>query len=189
MDLILITEGMLRLGMRRPIKHILNDLVQAEAGAAIRNIPLARGVTAADPYNAAQSQVNAGSAIVTFMDIQLEFLIDSNVASTTDVDELDFYIWFNIAGAQTRPTPFSEGISDLKNQIFHMGHAMMPCYGAANVSQLTNQRAIFHIPLKIPKWAQKINKDDQIELVYQWSGGAANHYLKMKVIFMEYEQS
>lgn len=175
--------------MRRPIKHILNDFVQLEAGAVTRNIPLVRGVTAADPYGAAQSQVNAGSAVVTFIDIQLEFMIDATVASGTAIDYLDFYIWFNIAGAQTRPTPFTEGQSDLKNQIIHQGQALMPTVVLATAVPVTNQRAIFHIPLKIPKWAQKINKDDQIELVYQWVQNAANHDLKLKAIFMEYEQS
>lgn len=176
--------------MRRPIKHVLDDLVTSEAGGALRTIVLARGVTAADPYGAAQSQVNAGSAVITTMHVMLEFLINNQaVASGVVYDALDWYIWFNVAGAQTRPTANAVGQSDLKNQVFRQGHSLM---GASTVttSQFARySRVVYEFDIKIPTWAQKINKDDQIELNYLFSDAAATHFTKMKVIFKEIEQS
>lgn len=178
--------------MRRPIKHVLDDTVIGEAGNAIRNIHLVQGVTAADPYNAAQSQVNAGSAIVTSILLLLEVTQDcSSTVSSGLIDRFDWYVWFNIAGAQSAPDPRIVGQNDLKNQVFHQGHAVI---GGAVTAQITLQNArmggaSWEVKINIPKWAQKINKDDLIDLVYIHSDAAANKFLKLKAIFMEYEQA
>lgn len=178
--------------MRRPIKHILDDTVVDEAGAVVRSIGLVFGVTAADPYGAAQSQVNAGSAVVTSIQMMLSWFIDNKVnASTLTYDRLDWYIWYNIAGAQARPDPRTAGQFDLKNQIMHMGSAILGANTAANANGNAQQvgRVDYDFYFKVPKWAQKINKDDVIELVYVFSDAAAVHTTKLKAIFMEYEQS
>lgn len=175
--------------MRRPIKHILDDTVTDEAGGVVRTIFLCQGVTAADPYNAAQSQVNAGSAIVKRLHIMLEFALNNNIASTTLMNRLDWYIWFNVAGAQAAPDPRTAGQFDLKNQIFHMGHAFMG--GRTIATGILDQKSsvVYDLIINIPTWAQKINKDDTIELKYVHSEVTANKWLKLKAIFQEIEQS
>lgn len=178
--------------MRRPIKHILDDFVFREAGAAIRTISLVRGVTAADPYAAAQSQVNAGSAVVRSIDMMLEVYVDNGgVASSAPYDYMDWYVWFNVAGAQTKPDPNQAGISDLKNQIWHQDHAVVGVGSTAAVTTTVPEQSFakWHVRINVPTWAQKINKDDEIQLIYKWNFAEATHDLKLKAIFMEYEQS
>lgn len=177
--------------MRRPIKHILDDTVTDEAGAVVRTINIAQGITNADPYNVAQSQVNAGSAIVTKLLIMMEVFQNCSIACTNALDRFDYYLWFNVAGAQTAPDPRTAGQSDLKNQIFHMGHALLGgnTVAATNIGTTPTSRASWSMVVNIPKWAQKINKDDTIELKYVHSDSAANKWIKLKVIFMEYEQA
>lgn len=178
--------------MRRPIKHILDDTVINEAGAAVRTINLVQGVTAADPYAAAQSQVNAGSAVIRQILLMLEVSVDQALAESSGFqDRFDWYIWFNVAGAQAAPDPRTAGQYDLKNQIFHMGHALLAGASVAttNMGNTAMGRASWEVKINIPTWAQKINKDDTIELKYVHSDAAANKWLKMKAIFMEYEQA
>lgn len=178
--------------MRRPIKHILDDTVTDEAGAVVRAIHIVQGVTAADPYNAVQSQVNAGSAIVKRVHLMLEFAINESIAGTAGVmDRLDWYIWFNIAGAQAAPDPRTSGQFDTKNQIFHMGSALLGQRTAGSVGNDGSYKGfvVYDLIVNIPTWAQKINKDDTIDLIYVHSDSAANKWLKMKAIFMEIEQS
>lgn len=177
--------------MRRPIKHILDDFIVNEAGNVIRNIPLVRGVTAADPYGAAQSQVNAGSAVITSIELIFDAFPNVHTAATADIyDRFHWYIWFNVAGSQTRPDPIQAGISDLKNQIIHQDCAVSNTSTAVLNSPAMQATLLkWHLRINIPKWAQKINKDDQIELVYFWTDPAANHDFQLKAIFMEYEQS
>lgn len=185
------SHSVLDLYMRRPIKHILDDTVTDEAGAAVRTVNIVQGVTNADPYNVAQSQVNGGSAVITKLVIMLEFAINVGIVNTGLLDRLDWYLWFNVAGAQTAPDPRTAGQSDLKNQIFHMDQALLGGPTAINSAeqQATKAFATWHLVVNVPKWAQKINKDDTIELKYVHSDSAANKWLKMKVIFMEYEQA
>lgn len=178
--------------MRRPIKHILDDTVVDEAGNAVRTIHLAQGVINADPYNAAQSQVNGGSAVVKHMNLMFECYINNKVnVSTLLYDRFDFYIWFNVAGAQSAPDPRTAGQNDLKNQIFHMDQSILGASTVAVTNAIGNisGRSTWNIKIKIPTWAQKINKDDCIDFVYVFSDAAAVHVLKLKCIFMEYEQA
>lgn len=179
--------------MRRPVKHVLNDSQLSKAGNAQYHITLCKGVTNADPYGAAQSEVNAGSAVVTHIEIECEAWIDpSTVPCTSATSDLHYYIWFNVAGAQTRPVSYSVGTSDLKNQVFHQG--MRKLFGttvaATNLVSSSEILRRWTISLNIPKWAQKINKDDLIELVMDFSGDApANKNFQIQAIFKEFEQT
>lgn len=177
--------------MRRPIKHILDDTVTDEAGAVVRTINIVQGVTGADPYNVAQSQVNAGSAVVRRIHLMLEVAINVGIVNVALLDRFDWYVWFNVAGAQAAPDPRTAGQSDLKNQIFHMGHGLMGGPTAVNSAQQQAYKAflVYDLIINVPTWAQKINKDDTIELKYVHSDSAANKWIKMKAIFMEIEQS
>lgn len=179
--------------MRRPIKHILDDFVNNEAGGVTRSINLVTGINNANPYDTVQSRVNAGSAIVRQIHLMVTWRRNyTAVAGASAVSQLDWYVWFNIAGAQTRPTPNAAGSNDLKNQIFHQDCALLGQNEGAGVTDLSKDseaHGTWNVTINVPKWAQKINMDDNIELVYLLSDASANVIVKMKAIFMEYEQS
>lgn len=178
--------------MRRPIKHILDDFVNNEAGGVTRNIGLVVGINNANPYDVAQARVNAGSAVVRRIHLMLHVRRNyTAVAGGAAVSQFDWYVWFNIAGAQTRPTPNAAGSNDLKNQIFHQDCALFGQNEAVStdLSKDSESGAIWNVVINVPTWAQKINMDDAIELVYLASDAAANFIVKMKAIFLEYEQS
>lgn len=180
--------------MRRPIKHVINDVQASKAGNAQYAITLVQGVTNADPYAAAQSQVNAGAAVITHIEADFTVWVDQQVNAAASIwSDFNWYIWFNIAGAQTRPVSFSVGTSDLKNQVFVQGQGKLGNALAAVTRGDTLTTAAFkdfHLSLNIPRWAQKINKDDKIEFVIDFTGNAAAiHNVKVQAIFKEFEQS
>lgn len=180
--------------MRRPIKHVLNDAKLSQAGNAQYHITLVQGVTNADPYGAAQSQVNAGAAIVTHLSLSFTVWIDPQTVpcATSCFQDFNWYIWFNVAGAQTRPVSYSVGTNDLKNQVFVQGRGKLSGVMAATTNLIAGSEIIrnFDVEVNIPKWAQKINKDDVIEFVIDFTGdAAANHNVVVQGIFKEFEQS
>lgn len=177
--------------VRRPIKHILDLTVTDEAGAVVRQYPLVKGITAADPYSTLGYPVNAGSCIVTHLDIELNVWINNKTtASTLITDKFNWFIWFNVSGVQTPPDPRNVTASDLKNQVFHQGMGILGC-GAANASMANAKTGLYnvHLSLHIPKWAQAINKDDVIEFVYVFGDSVAVHNIALQAIFKEYEQA
>lgn len=178
--------------MRRPIKHIVDLTVTDEAGAATRQYPLVKGYTAADPYNSLGYPVNAGSSIVTHLDIELNVWINNKVTvSNNDTDKFNWFIWFNVSGAQTPPDPRNVTASDLKNQVLHQGVAVIGSATAVNPSLQNGKMALYniHLSLKLPRWAQAINKDDVIEFVYYFGDAPAVHNIALQAIFKEYEQA
>lgn len=179
--------------MRRPIKHVLNDSQLGKAGNAQYTITLVKGVVNADPYGAAQSEVNAGSAIVTHIELECEAWVDNQTVASANIwEDLHYYIWFNVAGAQTKPVAYSVGTSDLKNQVFHQGMRKLSASTVVVTNSLSSSEQIrrWSISLNIPKWAQKINKDDQIQLVMDFTNNAAaNHNFQIQAIFKEIEQT
>lgn len=180
------------LSARRPIKHVLDDVLTNKAGVAQYTINLVKGVTLADPYGAAQSEVNAGSAVITHIELEVAVWIDAtSVSPTVWWDDFFCYIWFNIAGAQTKPTGYSVGTNDLKSQVFwqHWGKLGTANGVASNYGAASESIRFFHISLQIPKAYQTINKDDQIQFVIDWpTQAAAIHNMRLQAIFKEYQQ-
>lgn len=178
--------------VRRPIKHIVDLTVTDEAGAAIRQYPLVKGYTAADPYNSLGYPVNGGSSIVTHLDIELNAWINNKTTTSTILtDKFNWFIWFNVSGAQTPPDPRNVTASDLKNQVLHQGIGILGA-GVTAATLMTNAKMglyNIHLSLKLPKWAQAINKDDVIEFVYYFGDSVAVHNVSLQCIFKEYEQA
>lgn len=179
-------------GMHRPIKHVLDDIMANKAGNAQYSLNLVKGVTLADPFGAVQSEVNANSAVVTHIELEIAVWLDqTGVASTVAWDDFFLYIWFNIASAQTKPTGYSIGTNDLKNQVFFQTWGKLGAVGPANTTYYQASESIrrFHVSLEIPKAYQTIGKDDAIQLVVDWpSQAAAIHNLRVQAIFKEYYQ-
>lgn len=177
---------------RRPIKHVLDDTLLNKAGVAQYTINLVKGVTLADPYGAAQSEVNAGSAVVTHIEIEGCIWIDNSATVATNIfDDSFIYIWFNIGGAQTKPTGYSIGTNDLKNQVFYQNWFKLGASEAvtSNNSNYSEVMRRFHISLSIPRAYQNINKDDIIQFVIDWPTQApAIHNCRIQAIFKEYQQ-
>lgn len=176
--------------MRRPIKHYVEDGDTDLAGAlkVVKDILI--GTTAADPYSAAGKNVNGGSAIIRYIEIDFDFWVNNKVNTSTLLsDQLDYFVWFNIAGNQTVPTPNSCNISDLKNQIFAKRGAVLGCASVVQSILNINSRHSGTIRLKVPPQWQSINKDDKIQFVYQFSDAASTHNLKLSSRFVEYEQA
>lgn len=170
-----------------PMKHIVDTTVTDEAGAVIRQLPIAIGTVNPDPYNALNYQVKAGSIIAT-INMEVEIWINNKTTASTIIsDRLDWFIWFNVAGAQSPPDPRTAGTADTKNQILHIQQAVLGCSTVAVTSALNvTQRVTYAFPIHLPKWARQLMKDDRIELVYVFSDSAATHNLKMKNVYLEF---
>lgn len=178
--------------MRRPVKHIVDLTVTDEAGGATRQYPLVKGYTAADPYNSLGYPVNAGSSIVTHLDIDLTAWVNNKTTTSTNLtDKFNWFIWFNVSGAQTPPDPRNVTASDLKNQVFHQGMGVLGCATTAQITQQNAKMGMYniHLSLVVPKWARAINKDDVIEFVYYWGDSVAVHNVALQCIFKEFEQA
>lgn len=171
----------------------MDDTLVDKAGLAQYTINLVKGVTNADPYGAAQSEVNAGSAVITHIELEVNFFLNNQATAGTVVfDDAFWYVWFNIAGSQTKPVGYSIGTSDLKNQVFAQGFVKL---GTATVTTTTLLNATqfqksFRLSLSIPKAYQNINKDDLIQFVVDWpTQAAAIHNVRIQAIFKEYQQA
>lgn len=162
-----------------PMKHILNDSITLTNNNTIQSLDIAVGTLNPDPYTT-NNVVKAGSVVG---DIHLLLDIVQEAASPTNNPQVDMYVWFNVAGAQTKPVPGNEGSSDLKNQIFWQEQAQLDHYVGTS-PWINKWRAV----IKVPKWARQLNKDDKIQFVWQWTGMQASVAVdhKWKFIYKEY---
>lgn len=162
-----------------PMKHINNNSITLTNNNTVQTMVLAKGVLNPDPYTN-QNNVKAGSIIG---DIHLFLDIGEEASSVNGNPQGDMYMWFNVAGAQTQPTPGNEGASDLKNQIFWMEQFQLE-----HVASLEPWIHKFRTIIRVPKWARQLNKDDQIEFVFKMTGMVASQSVdfKEKSIYKEY---
>lgn len=137
-----------------PHKHIVESNALGEAGAVQRTITIVQGAINPDPFTNI-NQVKAGS-IVQAIQCQIDFL-PSAVPAADDI--INFFIWFNINGAQTQPTMLLLSQNHLKNQIFF-------CEGGI-ISPAQGHRLVYRFLLRIPPQYQQINDGDTIEFVYK----------------------
>lgn len=160
-----------------PQKHVIESNALLEASNVSRDIDIAIGAINPDPFTNL-NQVRAGS-YVQAVSIQLDFAIDDAVAVGNPV-LLEWFIWYNINGAQTPPTPLLIGQSHLKNQVFIADGALVSAQDA-------RRGAVFRLILRIPKTYQMINDGDKITLRYKYiSGTAVNCDTRWKFIYKEY---
>lgn len=168
-----------------PLKHVIDDLLAIPYNnVSVQTITLAKG-TINPNYVTTNTDVRNGSKITK---ITLE--IDIIPTVSYDANQLCFYDWyiaFNVAGAQTLPNPNTVGGSDLLNQVFHQDQGIFQ-FVSANNSGPVNSAHVIRLSLNIPRTWQVLNRDDQIQLLVQKSALATTGnslQFKVKCIYKE----
>lgn len=166
-----------------PHKHIIQNTNSAVAGATTQTQVLAVGTENPDPYTN-PTNVRNGS-IIRSIELQIDMMMNAGTASTF-TDFVDWYLWYNINGAQSAPSPYNVNASHLKNQVFHMDGCMFETLstGIAYSSGYTQTRT-WRVRIHIPRGYQTIQLGDQIELKYYRSGSPANFDIKVTAIYKE----
>lgn len=161
------------------MKHIIQNYNTAQNLSTQTVVTLAVGTENPDPYTNV-TNVRNGSIIRQII-IQFEWF--KNNLSTNDA--IDWYVWFNINGAQTRPTNTNPNASHLKNQIFHQdGGIFMITQGSAiGVTQVTPRA--WRIVINLPRGYQQVNLGDAIEFVMTTQINDATSAYKLTAIYKE----
>lgn len=169
-----------------PLKHVVDDLLTIPYNnTSVQTITLAKGVINPN-YVSSNTDVRNGSKIT-----KITLLIDvvSNLPwDTCGFLLYDWYVAFNIAGAQTLPNPNAVGGSDILQQVFHQDQGAIQFMGQNTIGSVINQIHVIRLELNIPKSWQIINRDDQIQLLVQKSimnNSSNNFNFKVKAIYKE----
>lgn len=160
-----------------PQKHIVESDALGEAGNVSRDIDIVIGAINPDPFTNL-NQVKAGS-YVQALSVEMDYNCDTPPAAANPA-VLEWFIWYNINGAQTPPTPLLVGQSHLKNQVFMQG-------GGLFTNADARRAASFRFMLRIPKAYQMINDGDKITLRYKYIQGTPDNFdTRWKFIYKEY---
>lgn len=166
-----------------PLKHVLDDLLVIPAGNVTDQVVILAKGTLNPTYYTNNNQVRNGS-IITSMNILIDFYITDALNDADFALLYDWYIGFNINGAQTMPNPNSVGSTPLQSQIFHQDGGVFPLTTASATAFPGVQ--LIRLNLKIPKMWHQVNENDQIELHVIKSIQASNKLnCKIKVIYKE----
>lgn len=137
---------------------------------------LAKGVLNPDPYTN-HNNVRNGS-LIKAITIQLDWAVD--VSPHEEV--LEWYVWFNVGGAQTQPDPQAVGNSILKNQVFHQDGGFAALFSSIGAVRPRSWR----VTVMVPRSLQQINESDQIELVMKTGDNSASCAYRVCAIYKEY---
>lgn len=140
---------------------------------------LAVGTENPDPYTNA-TNVRNGSIIRA---ITIQFDVSSKMQS--DVDAIDWYVGFNIAGQQTMPDPTAVNASKIKNQIFHQDGALFEAAQITAAGFGNCPRAVFRVTIAVPRAYQQINLGDQIELHMKSQYNAGTITYRLLAVYKE----
>lgn len=162
-----------------PMKHVVEGFPIGDTGAAVKTIDIAVGTENPDPYTN-PTNVRNGS-LITAITCQIDF--DATLVSTVG---FDWYVWFNIAGAQAVVNPAGGvNISKTKNQIFHQDGGIQDTI-ADTAAAITNVGIMkWRLTINIPKSYQQINFGDKIQFVYYSTVGGGANNLKYRFIYKE----
>lgn len=164
-----------------PQKHVIDSGATSITSTTKSTVELAKGVLNPD-YSANPSNVRVGS-VVTGMVIQLDVTPDEGSFNANPV-YFDWYIGYNIDGAQTQPNPGAVGSSDLMSQVFHEDGSLSLLPTAAQLAGQFLKQTSWRLYVKIPKSYQKLMRGDIINLVFKFDT-AIKHWIKVKVIYYE----
>lgn len=98
--------------------------------------------------------------------------------------KIDWFLGFNINGAQTLPAPDNVGQSTIQNQIFHQDFTLNPL-PAATSNALQPRIYSWRINLKIPKAWVRFGQGDQIQFAIK-NTAADGYTYAWKCIFTEH---
>lgn len=164
-----------------PHKHIVQTMQTGLNLSANNTLIIAKGVLNPDPF-ANSNNVRAGS-IIKKITIALDWV---NYAETVQADSFEWYVWFNVNGAQTQPDPTTTNASHLKNQIIHQDGTFQ-YYQGATVPNSFNMLPVnkWRIVINVPRWAQQLNDGDQLEIVVRTLQNNGGSVLRSCVIYKE----
>lgn len=163
-----------------PLKHVIqSSQIGVNTGASDLVIDLAEGVENPDPY-ANFTNVRNGSLIK-----QMHIMVDYDDSNVNTPIVSDWYVWFNINGAQTRPVAANTNASHLKNQIFHQDGALTSLTQATSVGVTDHLIAKWRLVINIPRAFQQINLGDKIQFVFRNNNNTTLNNLKLLVIYKE----
>lgn len=164
-----------------PLKHIV-ETVDTSANRSVTPLVVQIAVGTVNPNSyTTQAQCRNGS-LIKKLNIQLD-VIDSALSGAPGT--IDWYLWFNIGGVQTRVFPNVLNASVTKNQVFHQDGAL------ANQVQLSATGAYvpwvtkWRLEINIPRSLQQVNENDVIEFVLGTNIGAATTTTKFRCIYKE----
>lgn len=171
------------MGQMPPQKHIIEFDNTTIASTAQTSFLLAKGVINPDPFTDA-TQCRVGS-ILGDMTVQLDFTIDT-ASHVGVIQQVDWYIGYNINDAQTMPTAnniMGSAGADLLSQVFHQDGCMMQ--SAVSTGTAPYNVSQWRVQVSIPKSWRKIMRGDTVRLFVKM-GNAANTFVKLRVIYKEY---
>lgn len=166
-----------------PLKHVLDDLLVIPAATVTDQVLIIAKGTINPNYYANNNQVRNGS-IITSLNILIDFYITDALNDADFAQLYDWYVAFNINGAQTLPNPNNVGSSPLQSQIFHQDQGVFPLT-TANATAFPAPHLI-RLKLDIPKMWRQINDNDQLELhIIKSIQGSNKLNAKIKIIYKE----
>lgn len=164
-----------------PLKHIV-ETVDTGANRSVTPLVVQLAVGTVNPNSyTTQAQCRNGS-LIKKLNIQLD-VIDSGEPGSAGT--IDWYVWFNIGGVQSRVFPNLTNASVTKNQIFHQEGALVQNANMTAVGAYVPWKNSWRIELNVPKSLQQVNENDVIELVLGTNINSATTSTKVRVIYKE----
>lgn len=166
-----------------PLKHVLDDLFSiAAATSSVQIVTLAVG-TINPNYYSNNNNVRNGSKI-TKINLLLDFTPYATVPTDADVQmQYDWYVAFNINGAQVLPNPNAVGSSSLQSQVFHQDQGTFN-FNGSNTNSMPSH--VVRLTIDVPRTWQQLNENDTIEFRIQKSVMATQQLgVKLKCIYKE----
>lgn len=163
-----------------PLKHIV-EVVDTNANRSVTPLVVQIAVGTVNPNSyTTQAQCRNGS-LIKKLTIQLD-VVD---AAVNNVGTIDWYVWFNIGGVQTRVFPNVLNASVTKNQVFHQDGALVVSNQVTAVGIVVPWVNKWRIEINVPRSLQQVNENDTIELVMGTNVGSATTSTKCRVIYKE----
>lgn len=164
------------------MKHIIQVYQNQQNISATGNgVTLAVGTENPDPYTN-PTNVRNGSII---RQITLQIDVCESDYTATQHDTYEWYVWFNVNGAQTQPDAQSTNASHLKNQIIHQDGCIMEQIGYTAAGVVPIPVSKWRLVINVPRWAQQLNVGDKIELVHRTSVATAHVNYRIVAIYKE----